>query len=199
MIRRFSSVFIILLCLLTLPVSAAAEQYAVGTLDRAPTSMQNETPFYKQCQLGSVVADAVREYCGADIALIPTGVLLNDLSTGDISLEQVERVFSEDQSLAIAQLTAAQLWALLNHAVSLIAVDYDTERIDETGSEYAGFLQISGITMTYDASAPAESRVTKLTLSDGTELSSENSSAVFCVAGTVELFYGAYVQPTAED
>ena len=47
--------------LVTAALSASAlEAEPVGTLNKAPRSMEQETPYITQCELGSAVADAFR-------------------------------------------------------------------------------------------------------------------------------------------
>lgn len=176
--------------LLTAAVSASALAAEIGTLNKAPRAMEQETPYISQCELGSAVADA---FCAAgqtQIALVETGLLAGDLIQGDLTRADVERVFAADERLATATLTAEQLYALLEQAVAQITVDPQTEHIDESSVNNPAFCQISGFTFRYDASAPAGERVTSVRLDDGTELKRTDESDGITVTAEESLLAG---------
>lgn len=180
--------------LLATPALAQGDE-VLGRLETAPKSFLTETPYVNQCQLGSAAADALRLWSGADIALVNTGDLQNDLNAGTVTREDVQRVFGEDKSLAVAEISPAELYALLEHSVSQITVDPATEQIQAEASVFEGFCQVSGLRFRYDASAPAGERVLAVTLEDGRELSAEDESLRLRLCASAYMLQGGYGYP----
>jgi len=89
---------------------------------------------YEETNLGNFVADLVREYSGARIALINGGSLRASIDAGPITLEDVYKTMPYANEIVIIELTGAQLRQALTRSVM-------AAREDEDG----GFLQVSGI------------------------------------------------------
>lgn len=104
-----------------------------------------------ESMLGGLVTDAMRIGTGADVALLNSGTLRLDnmIRPGPITNRQLESMFPyADQTRIVSfPLTGARLRRLLEHSVS--------DRVRGTG----GFLQVSGISFTYDPAKPSGSRV----------------------------------------
>lgn len=183
-----------------LSASALAAEQPVGTLNKAPRPMEQETPFITQCELGSVVADAFRAAGGTQIALVETAMLSADLIQGDITRSDVERVFADNEPLVTTRLTARQLYGLLENAVAAITVDPATEHIDvDKAEQNRAFCQVSGFTLRYDASAPAGERVVLLRLDDGTELERTDDATAVTVTAPEALLDGETLGVTCVD
>lgn len=178
------------LALLTAPVLGQEE--VLGRLDRAPKSLLREQPFVSSCELGSAAAEAVNAFTGADIALVNAGDLSRDLSQGDVTAAEVAAVFHDDRTLGVAEVTPAELWAILEHSVSQVTVDVNTEQVDEEASRFDGFCQIAGFRFQYDASAPAGERLLKLELADGRRLGPEDEGPRLRLAATEFMLSGGY-------
>jgi 5'-nucleotidase len=101
--------------------------------------------------LGDLVTDAMRVGTGADIALLNAGTLRLDdaIQPGPITNHQLESIFPfPDQTRIVTfPLTGARLRRLLEHGLSA--------RVLGTG----GFLQVSGLSFTFDPARPSGSRV----------------------------------------
>ncbi len=89
---------------------------------------------YEETNLGNFVADLVREYSGARIALINCGSLRASIDAGPITLEDVYKSMPYANEIVVVALTGAQLQQVLTRSVR-------GTREDEDG----GFLQVSGI------------------------------------------------------
>jgi 5'-nucleotidase len=104
-----------------------------------------------ESMLGTLVTDAVRIGTGTDVALLNSGTLRLDevIRPGSITNHQIESIFPfADQSRIVTfPLTGARLRRLLEHSVS--------ERVLGTG----GFLQVSGVSYTFDPARPSGNRV----------------------------------------
>lgn len=187
---------LLLTALLTIP--AFAQDAVIGTLDRAPKPVGTEHPWYAQCQLGSVCADAFRACAGTQIALVNTGDLDDNLFQGEVTMQEICGVLPYDRALATATITPQQLCQLLEQSVSRVTLDPSTERVDEAASAYDGFCQISGFTLRYDASAPLGERVLDVTLSDGTKLSRDDAAMQLTLCASRYLLDGGYGFPVTE-
>lgn len=104
-----------------------------------------------ESMVGDLVSDAMRSGTGADVALLTSGTLRLDnvIKPGPISNHQLEAIFPfADQTRVVTfQLTGARLRRLLEHGVSTGVLG--------TG----GFLQVSGLSFTFDPSKPSGRRL----------------------------------------
>jgi 5'-nucleotidase / UDP-sugar diphosphatase len=104
-----------------------------------------------ESMVGDLVSDAMRSGTGADVALLNSGTLRLDhvLQPGPISNHQLEAIFPfADQTRVVTfPLTGAGLRRILEHGVS--------SGVLGTG----GFLQVSGLSFTFDPSKPSGRRV----------------------------------------
>lgn len=180
------------LLLLTAPTAASGGPDAAGVLPVQLKSLLEESPGCGPCELGGLTADCVRQSAGADLAIVPAGDLENDLPVGPLCWSDVTRAVNESRRLATARISPAQLFRLLEGALSHLTVDPDTEALQKDASSFDGFPQISGFSLTVDASAPVGERVYALTLTDGTRLSRDDSRPALTLASTEHLFSGGY-------
>ncbi len=125
----------------------------------------------RESMVGDLVSDAMRSGTGADVALLNSGTLRLDvvIPPGPISNHQLEAIFPfADQTRVVTfPLTGARLRRLLEHGVS--------SGVLGTG----GFLQVSGLSFTFDPSKPSGRRlVGDLRRSSGRTLAPEDSVRV---------------------
>lgn len=121
----------------------------------------------RECELGDLGADALRDGTGADIALFALGDLGIGLQPGTVDAEKIAQSFPNDEPVVVVELDADALRALLERSVAQITLDGD-ERIDEAASANGDFFCVSGFTFAYDASAPAGERIYSLELGSDT-------------------------------
>jgi 5'-nucleotidase len=132
----------------------------------------------REVAIGDLVADALRETYGTQIAFTNGGGLRSSLpsssylpkdttlrrpSSGyaagppyDVVIGDAYSVLPFGNQSLTRTVTGAQLWAVLERSVS------------SAPAASGGFLQISGFRYTYNSSLPAFSRVVSVTLDDGT-------------------------------
>jgi 5'-nucleotidase / UDP-sugar diphosphatase len=111
---------------------------------------------FEECNLGSLIADAMRSYTGAQIALHNGGGIRASISAGDISAGSVFDVLPFSNTVVTFELSGIDIVAALENGVS---------RIDST--EGTGrFLQVSGLRFAYDGSRAAGQRVTNVEVMD---------------------------------
>jgi 2',3'-cyclic-nucleotide 2'-phosphodiesterase (5'-nucleotidase family) len=101
--------------------------------------------------LGSLATDAMRSGTGTDVALLNSGTIRLDevIRPGPISNYQLESLFpfADQTRIVTFPLTGARLRSLLEHSVS--------DRVLGTG----GFLQVSGLSFTFDPARPSGNRL----------------------------------------
>jgi 5'-nucleotidase / UDP-sugar diphosphatase len=118
--------------------------------------------------LGDLVTDAMRTGTAADVALLNAGTLRldNAIQPGPITNHQLETIFPfADQTRVVTfSATGAVLRRILEHGLS--------EKVLGTG----GFLQVSGVSFTYDPARSSGQRlIGDLKRSDGKSLASGDS------------------------
>ena len=105
----------------------------------------------RESVVGDLVSDAMRSCTGADVALLNSGTLRLDhvIQPGPISNHQLEAIFPfADQTRVVTfPMAGAGLRRLLEHSVSTGVLG--------TG----GFLQVSGLSFTFDPSKPSGRRL----------------------------------------
>jgi 2',3'-cyclic-nucleotide 2'-phosphodiesterase (5'-nucleotidase family) len=101
--------------------------------------------------LGDLVTDAMRAGTGADVALLNAGTLRLDdvIRPGPLSNYQLESIFlfADETRVLTVPLSGARLRDLLEHGVA------------EGSLGKGGFLQVSGLSFTFDPAAPSGKRV----------------------------------------
>jgi 5'-nucleotidase len=113
--------------------------------------------------LGNLLADALRESTGADVAFMNSGGIRNELPAGDLVYSDVFEVSPFDNYPAMTIMTGAQL----------------VEALQATTTGVRGVMQVSGLKYTYDAAKdqdkpPAERRrLVSVTMPDGSPLDLE--------------------------
>ena len=126
-----------------------AERAVVSTA--VPIDPSQSLSRRRESMLGSLVTDAMRSGTRTDVALLNSGTIRLEevIRPGPISNYQLESIFPfADQSRIVTfPLTGAQLRRLLEHSVS--------DRVLGTG----GFLQVSGLSFTFNPARPSGSRV----------------------------------------
>ncbi len=136
---------------------------------------------------GSLIADAMRKYSGADFALINFGGVRQPLQKGKITIEDIFMVQPFDNYLEVIEMTGFQLRDLLERSVSNPAKTIDGEdkafALDNyniraeglklvVGADY-GYLLPSGLKITFDPSQKPMKRIVKLETESGEELQAE--------------------------
>ncbi len=127
-----------------------AEMQAV--IGKAVTALDGERANVraKETNLGNLIADVMRESTDADVAMTNGGGIRASIPVGDINVNAIKTVLPFGNTLATIKLTGAQLVSVLEHSVRLYP---------ETNG---GFMQVSGLTFSFDPSKPAGERVVEV-------------------------------------
>lgn len=89
---------------------------------------------YEETNLGNLLTDIMREYSGAQIALLNSGSIRASIDSGPITVEDVFKTVPFANEIVLIELNGKELLRVLNRSVK-------GEREDEDG----GFLHVSGI------------------------------------------------------
>ncbi len=132
-----------------LSATPAVAGETTGELTSADAQKQ-ETTF------GDLTADALCEAAGTTIALVPAvSFKSGTIPAGPVTGDNVKALLNKPSEVwAVVKLTGVQLQQALERSVSRAPMPN------------AGFLQVSGITLTYDPKAPREARIISLSVSE---------------------------------
>ena len=100
-----------------------------------------------ESELGNLAADAFRWAAKSDIAIINGGGLRDNLPAGKITKRNIMAIFPFGNTLRIAEIKGVTIRQMLEHSVEFYP------------ASFGGFLDVSGMTFSYDPSKPAKQRV----------------------------------------
>jgi len=179
-------------CLLACPPALAYDgDEIIGTVDTLIRGNTEPGSCVDETDLGDVTADALRAVSGTDVAIVNGGELCANLQAGQCSWADILAVFEENKTLAVADVTPAQLWRLLEYGVSYAVLGAD-EKTDAENSSFEGFPQVSGLIVQYDLSAPAGERIMYVKLADGRALESADEDTRITLCATEYMLSGGY-------
>jgi len=113
---------------------------------------ERSTVRVKESNLANIIADSLIELTGADIAIQNGGGVRASIVKGNISIKDIYTVLPFDNTVVVVEATGKTVWDALEHGVSWYP------------AAAGGFLQVSGLEYTFDASKEAGSRVTSVTI-----------------------------------
>lgn len=128
----------------------------VGTTTVELDSQRN-TVRTKESNIGNLIADAARETLGADVAIANGGGIRGDRTYDAGTVLTRKDILTElpfGNTAVLIELAGSDLLAALENGVSQVE--------DKAGR----FPQVSGLRYSYDASKPAGSRITEITVGD---------------------------------
>lgn len=137
---------------------------ALGTLAKAQTVGTTATDVSwagsrtRETTAGNLVADAVRSAASADVAIVAADALTGaTVSRGALTEAGLKSLLTDpEDEIATLVLTGAQLKVVLERSVGAHPRPFD------------GFLQVSGLTLTFDNGRPARDRVTEVRVNGAT-------------------------------
>ena len=137
-------------------LTPGAQRAAFAFADTMATGSVREM----ETEAGNVIADAVREAGGADIALVPAAAFKPEASAPrPATVEQAAGLLEVPaDEVVVLSLRGAQVLAALERSVSFAP------------QPSAGFLQVSGVKFSYNPSKPGGQRIGAATLLSGAPL-----------------------------
>ena len=138
------------------------DQSVVGSVEE-DLIYENYNTRREETAIGNLVADAVKEYCGSDIAVINGGGIRASLYEGDVRGEDLDAVCPYPHKLIVVKAKGTVIEEMLQNGISQTVRD---------GAMPAGrFLQVSGLCYSYrplEGEKPAA--LLSVSLPDGSEL-----------------------------
>ena len=127
----------------------------IGTVE-APLDSRRNVVRAEEATMGNLIADAMRDATGADIAIMNGGGI-----RGDTTYESGRKLTRRDilTELPFGNLTVV---TELPGSQVLLALENGVSQVEKGAGRFA---QVSGLTYTFDASAPAGSRVSEVMVS----------------------------------
>ncbi len=136
----------------------------------------------EECNLGNLIADAVREETGAQIAYMNGGGIRSDIDAGEITMGEILTVQPFNNVTSTFGLMGSDVLAMLENAVSRIQLN-DAGQVQRGGAS-GRFLQISGARFSIDPTQEVGSRIVSVeVLNDAGEYEALDPGAVYSVAG----------------
>ncbi len=131
---------------------AACVAFAQGTTETELTSANAQRA---ETSFGDLAADAVVKAAGTTIAFVPAvSFKSGTIPAGPVTSEKVSALLTKpEETWAVVSLSGVELREALERSVS------------RAPQPQAGFLQVSGIAMTYDPDRPRNERIVNLTIS----------------------------------
>lgn len=173
--RRFLIALFLVMSFI-LPVGSAlaySDDTVLGTVEFLQQATNNYGCTTIEMELCDTVADAVRSACNTQISIVNGGDFIHNLEGGEATWGDILFLFSENRTLAVAEISGADLLEILEYGVSHAVVDMSAETLDIEASSFDGFPQISGFSFAYDPTAQVGQRIVSAELSDGTLISAD--------------------------
>lgn len=162
-----------MLCILGAALLIAASACAQGTTTTELTSANAQRA---EASFGDLAADALAQAAGTTIALVPAVAFKSGtIPAGPVTEGNVSALLTQpSENPAVRELTGAQLLETLERSVS------------RAPQPNAGFLQVAGITLTYDPSKPRNERIVEVKVGEA----DVDTSATYRVAMPLSLAKG---------
>ncbi|HET7080299.1 MAG TPA: 5'-nucleotidase C-terminal domain-containing protein [Chloroflexia bacterium] len=155
------------------PEVEAAWQRAVAAgqagLDRVVATLAAPAPldYATESPLANLLADAIRDRTGADLAVILPGHLRHGFAAGPVTVGDMLRTLGTPTHPAVVTLTGAQVRALLEWRLAPARM---AAKPMPLRNKPMGQPAVSGLRVTLDPDGPPGARIAALTLLDGTPL-----------------------------
>lgn len=101
--------------------------------------------YYRESNIGNLIADIFREAGNADIGIISSGSIRFDLNPGPVTIEQLLNVYPFTDYLHVVEISGKEVIEVLEYSLTL---------------PY-GLAQLSGVELTYDSRKPKGERLIK--------------------------------------
>jgi 5'-nucleotidase len=103
-----------------------------------------------ETNLGNLIAESLLDVSGADVALTNGGGIRASIDVGDITKGEVLTVLPYGNTVRVIELTGADIWAAIENGIT----DYPEQK--------GAFPHIAGMTVEFDSSKEANSRVVSI-------------------------------------
>ncbi len=130
-------------------VNAKAEKMLNEVVAHSDKQLSSERLLVRrnESELGNLAADSFRWTAKSDIAICNGGGLRADLPAGDVRRRDTMAIFPFGNTLRVAEIKGSVVREMLEHSVEFYP------------ASFGGFLDVSGLTFSYDPSKPGKHRV----------------------------------------
>lgn len=141
-----------------------------------------EVDWYRESRLGNLLADALREWCDAEIGLVNSGQLLESIEAGEVTREQLLRICPSPINACRMTLFG---WEIRDVLEQSLLRDYQAKPIRGYGFRgvVLGMLAVSGLEVEVNPSRPGMHKIERILL-NGEELADDREVTV----GTIDMF-----------
>jgi len=135
-----------------------SEQYFGRTISSTEVFLDAERENVRshETNLADLIADSIRDAAGSDIGMINGGGVRASINIGDITVKDVYNVLPFINEIYLTSVKGSVIYDMLEYSL-------------DQKTPFGGFLQVSGITVTYDPSKEAGSKLVSIT-KDGAAL-----------------------------
>ena len=113
---------------------------------------ERSTVRLKESNLANVIADSLIALTGADVAIQNGGGVRASIEKGEITIKDIYTVLPFDNTVVVVEATGKTIWETLEHGVSWYP------------SAGGGFLQVAGMSYTFDAAKEKGERIQSITI-----------------------------------
>ena len=130
-------------------VNAKAEKLLDEVVAHSDKQLSSERLLVRrnESELGNLAADSFRWVANSDIAIVNGGGLRADLPAGDVRKRDTMAIFPFGNTLRVAEIKGSTIREMLEHSVEFYP------------ASFGGFLDVSGLTFSYDPSKSGKHRV----------------------------------------
>lgn len=145
----------------------------IGTIDH-DMMVENYNVRTQETEIGNLIADAVREINGTDIAVVNGGSIRGSLYKGDVYSYDLDYVCPYDNNIIVLEVNAEVIRSMLANSLSMM--------IQESNIPGGRFLNVSGLKYSFTpATDSTPAQLVDVTLADGSPL---DENAVYTIAVT---------------
>ena len=145
----------------------------IGTIDH-DMMVENYNVRTQETEIGNLIADAVREINGTDIAVVNGGSIRGSLDKGDVYSYDLDYVCPYDNNIIVLEVNAEVIRSMLANSLSMM--------IQESNIPGGRFLNVSGLKYSFTpATDSTPAQLVDVTLADGSPL---DENAVYTIAVT---------------
>ena len=151
-------------------VDSNSDIAVIGTLE-GDLIYENYNVRLEETALGNLVADALREAAGADMAFANGGSIRESLYEGEVLNLDMDIVCPYENRLIVLEVDADTIWSMLENGISAM--------YQENNIPGGRFLNVSGLCYSFtEQDEEHQARLLSVTLPDGRELSEEDTYTI---------------------
>lgn len=125
-----------------------------------------EIDWHEETPLGNLLAEAVNHWCDADVALVNTGLILDRLPQGEITLRDIHRICPHPINACRLVLTGREIWSILKRSISAELQQLEIRGFGFRGKKL-GMLAVDGLRIEYTQGADGSIDIINIYTTEG--------------------------------